>query len=83
MSKINVNIRLDQQLKDNASLLAEQMWTNLSTIVNMFLVKFTRERKLEIWFDNKTEFDSFNDEEAKNIEWLSNFTSFMSSIQWK
>ncbi len=83
MSKINVNIRLDKQLKENASLLAEDMWTNLSTVVNMFLVKFTRERKFEIGLNNETEFINFNNEEVKNTEWLSNFNSFMNSIKWK
>lgn len=83
MSKVNVNIRLDQELKNNASLLAREMWTNLSTVLNMYLVKFTRERKLEIWLDNQTEFNSFDNEEVKNIEWLSNFSSFMDSIKWK
>ncbi len=83
MSKINVNIRLEQQLKESASLLAEQMWTNLSNIINMFLVQFTRTRKIEIWLENTTEFKNFDVDEIKNIEWLSNFTSFMNSIKWK
>lgn len=83
ISKVNVNIRLDQELKNNASLLAREMWTNLSTVLNMYLVKFTREKKLEIWINNETEFESFNNEEVKNIEWLSNFSSFMDSIKWK
>lgn len=82
MSKINVNIRLDQELKNNASLLAEQMWTNLSTVINMFLVKFTREKKLEIWISD-TELTDFTDSEINSIKWLSNFNSFMNSIQWK
>lgn len=83
MSKINVNIRLDQELKNNATILADQMWTNLSTIINIFLVKFTREKRLEIWINNEIEFESFNNEEIKNIEWLSNFSSFVNSIKWK
>lgn len=82
MSKINVNIRLEQELKNNASLLAEQMWTNLSTVINMFLVKFTREKRLEIWIRD-TEIADFTDNEVNSIKWLSNFNSFMNSIQWK
>lgn len=83
MSKINVNVRLDQHLKEQATFLADQMWTNLSTVINIFLVKFTREKRLEIWLNNETEFENFNNEEAKSIEWLSNFNSFMNSIKWK
>jgi len=82
MTKVNVNIRLDQVLKDSASQIAQEMGTNLSTVINMYLVKFTREKKLEIEL-NKTEFNSFNNEEVKNIEWLSNFNSFICSIKWK
>lgn len=82
MSKINVNIRLDQEIKENASYLAEKMWTNLSTIINVFLVKFTNEKKFEFSLP-EVEFENFWKNEVKDIENLSNFNSFISSVKWK
>lgn len=81
--KINVNIRIDKNLKENASLLAEKMWTNLSALLNMFLVKFTIEKRFEIWVNPETEFINLDNDEIKKIEWLPSFNTFMSNIQWK
>lgn len=46
--KISVNLRLDRDVKDSATLLAQDLGTNLSTIMNMFLVKFVVEKKFEV-----------------------------------
>ncbi|MDD2565502.1 MAG: hypothetical protein PHZ26_02810 [Candidatus Gracilibacteria bacterium] len=83
--KINVNIRIDKDLKDNASLLANQLGTNLSTILNMFLVKFTIEKKFEIGTGNisDTQFINFDNNEAQQLESLDNFNSFISSVKGK
>lgn len=47
MAKINVNIRLDAELKKQAQVLADKMWTNLSTVINMYLIKFVESWNLE------------------------------------
>jgi len=68
--KINANFRIEEDLKNSASELAKEMWTSLSSVVNMFLKKFVREKKIEInlnssndiWnkYDNaKKEFDNW------------------------
>lgn len=70
MAKVNVNIRLDQVLKDSASQLAQEMGTNLSTVINMYLVKFTREKKIEIGIDENIknyEFVFDKPEKASNL----------------
>ena len=37
MTKVNTTIRLDSKLKSEATLIATELWTNLSTIVTLFL----------------------------------------------
>ncbi|MDD5770509.1 MAG: type II toxin-antitoxin system RelB/DinJ family antitoxin [Candidatus Gracilibacteria bacterium] len=81
--KINVNIRIDKNLKENASLLAEKMGTNLSALLNMFLVKFTIEKRFEIGVNPETEFINLDNDEIKKIEGLPSFNTFMSNIQGK
>ena len=49
MTKINVNIRMDDDLKKQAQILADKMWTNLSTVINMYLIKFVESWNLEYW----------------------------------
>lgn len=53
--KINVNFRIEEDLKNIASDLAKEMWTSLSSVVNMFLKKFVREKKIEIDLKNSSE----------------------------
>ena len=61
MTKINVNIRLDANLKKQAQILADKMWTNLSTVINMYLIKFVESWNLEYRKD-------FSEEEIKEVE---------------
>lgn len=81
LQKINVNFRLDKKLKEEASLLAQDMWVNLTTVVNIFLTKFTKERKLDI--DLSDNFTSLSDSEISKVKDLPNFNKFMSSVKWK
>ena len=80
--KININLRIDRGIRDSASLIAHDMWTNLSNIMNMFLAKFVVEKKFEIWIWN-SEFQNFSDSEEQKIKSLDNTNIFMNSIQWK
>lgn len=73
MTKINVNIRLDSDLKNKASKLADKMGTNLSTVINMYLIKFVESWNLEYLNDkgdNKTKIKNssfiIDDEQEKN-----------------
>ena len=46
--KINVNFRIEKAIKEEASKIANEMWINLISVVNMFLKKFVREKKIEM-----------------------------------
>lgn len=67
--KINANFRLDKELKNNASELANKMWINLSTVVNIFLTKFVREKKLEINFDNSQMWENYERSKKELEKW--------------
>ena len=45
-TKVNVNIKLDKDLKEKAKIIAWNKWTNLSTIVNMYLIDFVETSKI-------------------------------------
>lgn len=68
-TKINANFRLDKDLKESASELANKMWTNLSTVINIFLTKFVREKKLEISFDDSQIWESYKEAKKEFEEW--------------
>jgi len=81
-TKVNVNVRIDKDLKEEASNLARSMWTNLSTVLNMYLVKFSREKRLDISIDDDL-ITSMKDDEINQIKSLENYNTFISSISWK
>ena len=81
-TKVNVNVRIDKDVKENASQIAKDMGTNLSTIMNMYLLKFTREKRIDISLNDDV-ITSFDSKEAEKIESLDNFNSFMDSVSWK
>lgn len=81
-TKVNVNIRIDKNLKEESSNLAHAMWTNLSTILNMYLIKFNREKRLDISLD-QDEITSMNEDEIASLKTLDNFDTFFSSVSWK
>lgn len=81
-TKVNVNVRIDKDLKEEASNLAKSMWTNLSTVLNMYLVKFSREKRLDISIDDDI-ITSMNWDELDKIKSLDNFNTFLSSVSWK
>jgi antitoxin component of RelBE/YafQ-DinJ toxin-antitoxin module len=68
MSKVNTTIRLDSQLKSEATLIATELWTNLSTIVTLFLKNnFIVQR----WMSFKLrDSDWFTKESRKDLERL-------------
>ena len=46
--KINVNFRIEKAIKEEASKIANEMRINLTSVVDMFLKKFVREKKIEM-----------------------------------
>ena len=80
--KINVNIRLDKDLKDKAKKIAENKWTTLSTILNMYLVDFVDTWKIKyLWSDNNIEIEEFSKEEEKELTNIPNFNSLMKTFK--
>lgn len=83
-TKVNVNIRLDKELKEKAKIIAWNKWTNLSTIVNMYLVDFVETWKIRyLWSEESSlEIEEFSKKEKKQLEEMSNFKSLMNTFQW-
>ncbi len=80
--KVNVNIRLEKEIKEKAKKLAFEMWTTLSTVLNMYLYKFVETKKLEyIWWD--IEVEPFSEKDIEEIEKLPNFKSLISTFSWR
>jgi len=79
--KINVNIRIDKHIKEQSMLLAWELWISLSGLLNMYLLKFIRERKIETSLDNVAQ--SVNNEEMEKIEALPEYNNFINSLEWK
>lgn len=48
MTTTATSIRLDPQIKNPAQKIAKSMGTNLSTVINMYLAQFVREKRLNI-----------------------------------
>jgi len=83
-TKVNVNIRLDEELKVKAKIIAAKKWTNLSTIINMYLVDFVETWKIKyLWSEeNKLEIEEFSKEEEKELEKMPNFNSLINTFEW-
>ena len=83
-TKVNVNIRLDKELKEKVKLIASKKWTNLSTIVNMYLVDFVETWKIKyLWSeDDNLEIEEFSKEEKKELEKIPNFKSLINTFSW-
>jgi antitoxin component of RelBE/YafQ-DinJ toxin-antitoxin module len=83
-TKVNVNIRLDKELKEKVKIIALSKWTNLSTIVNMYLVDFVETWKIKyLWSEeNNLEIEEFSKEEKKELEEMPNFKSLMNTFAW-
>jgi len=77
MAKINVNIRLDAELKKKAQILADKMWTNLSTIINMYLVKFVESWDIEYKKVNSKDIDF---KKETKIKWSKNESKISKKI---
>lgn len=80
--KINVNIRIDKELKDNATKIANEMWLTFSAVVNIYLNNFIKEKRITIDL-NDDKVVPFLDTEKEEFESLSNFNWFMDSVKWK
>lgn len=50
-SKVIANLRIEKDLKEQASDLAKQMGVSLSTIMTLLLQKFVKEKRIEVWLD--------------------------------
>ncbi len=84
-TKVNVNIRLDKELKEKAKKIAESKWTTLSTVLNMYLVDFVDTWKIRyIWSEDESsiEFEEFTEEEQKKLESMPGFNSLMKTFAW-
>jgi len=83
-TKVNVNIRLDKELKEKAKLIASNKWTTLSTILNMYLVDFVETGKIKyLWSeDDNLEIEEFTREEKKEFEEMPNFNSLVKTFSW-
>lgn len=47
-SKVIANLRIEKNLKEQASDLAKQMGVSLSTIMTLLLQKFVKEKRIEV-----------------------------------
>jgi antitoxin component of RelBE/YafQ-DinJ toxin-antitoxin module len=83
-TKVNVNIRLDKELKEKAKIIALNKWTTLSTIVNMYLVDFVETGKIKyLWSDESNlEIEEFSKKEQEELENMPNFKSLMNTFAW-
>ena len=50
-SKVIANLRIEKNLKEQASDLAKQMGVSLSTIMTLLLQKLVKEKIIEVWLD--------------------------------
>lgn len=61
--RVNTTIRIEEQIKKEASKVAEMLWTNLSNIINMYLTSFVKEKKVDFkvrdheWFTEEARED--------------------------
>lgn len=51
------SFRIDSKVKKEAQILAHEMWTNLSNLINMYLVQFVKEKRIH--FMNSVTQDSY------------------------
>ena len=63
-TKVNVNIRLEKSLKQQIEDIAHDMWLNFTSVVNMLLVKLSRERTITISAPNSV-LESFSEQEIQ------------------
>ena len=55
--KVSVNIKMDEEIRDNAKVLFNKMGLDMTTAVNIFLIQSIRNKKIpfEIKLDNEVE----------------------------
>jgi len=81
-TKVNANIRISPQLKEQTHQIANQMWLSFSWVVNLLLKKLILEQKIEISIQPKVELTSISKQEMKKITKLTNFKWFMENSTW-
>ena len=59
-----INFKTDAQVKESAQAIAKEMGVSLSAILNMYLTKFVREKRLDIRVEK---FSNFNKQTQKDI----------------
>jgi len=81
ITKVNTNIRIDKDIKEQLQLKAKSMWTTLSNIFNMYAYKFINTWEIEYykWKDN------FNNIkiEIEEIKWSEEFYKSDDYKKWK
>lgn len=82
MSSGILKLRLEQSLKDEASLLAKSMGFTISDAVRMFLVKFVDEQKIpfDISIPNKQTIKAIMDVENGNTVKVESFSNLIAEI---
>lgn len=71
-------IKTEKQLKDEATLLFKSRGLTLTSGINLLLRQFVQTKKLTISFSD--EFEDLNTEELKQLNTMSDLSSFMDSI---
>ena len=51
MSAVPTSIRLEKEIKDEASLLAKKLWLSLGTVISIYLKKFIAQRWISVTED--------------------------------
>lgn len=82
--KINVNIRIDKELKNKAKVIAEKKGTNLSTILNMYLISFVETWKIEyLWSDqNMIKYEELSKNDEEKLKNMPEFNSLLNTFSW-
>ena len=64
MNAVATSIRIDPEIKSAAQILAKRLGTNLSTVVNIYLSQFVREKRLNVSVDE----EGFSRDESARIQ---------------
>lgn len=84
--KVNTNIRIDSEVKEKAKKIAEEQGTNLSTVLNMYLIDFVetweiRYKKPQLQSE-KWESEALSDDDVAALKKMPNFTSLIQTFSW-
>jgi len=89
--KTQVTLTVDSDIKEEFKKIANNMWANMSTLVNMYFTQVVNTWKIDFFYNDKKQYsndinncevENFTKEEMKEIEELPNFKSFMKTVSW-